>query len=446
MDNLTPFSALVIDAFTIAICLAIALRLARSALHPAWVFMGLHVYMVTFRVVQLYAGAYPMKATFTWPVTVNEVLRAAVSSDLGLLAMAVGWIGARAVLKRIRVAKPKVAVVSKSRLRIAAILALAIGVCGDLIIGRLEHTLRNTSWDTSGYLAATTCWPSWSVCLLHFLYGFPIPLLIVTGVVLAFVAIMTTGRFAVVISIIFLLLTWLSRRRNTKFPIALVPGCLLALALWLPMKPFTHMVYNGASVSDALNEALRQTYLEFGEKGAADLWYLDMSAAYMTLADVRGERYWGGTFLPLLVSPIPRIYWTEKPNIVQYLFDLQVPSRNTAKSGMSAGLVGEGYVNFGYPGVALYFFIAGFIYAFAYLRIEHSPEQSPARLLYIFFLAISPQVYRDGLVSAVWFPFVYGAPIAWTAVSHWIWPPRRRQITSRVPVRTLVEEPAEYVT
>ncbi len=446
MDNLTPASVLIIDAFTIAICVAIALRLARSALHPAWIFMGLHGYMVTFRVIQLYVGSYPMKSTFAWPVTVNEVLRAAVSSDLGLLAMAVGWIGARAVLKRIRVAKPKVAVVSKSRLRIAAILALAIGVCGDLIMGRIEHTLRNTSWDTSGYLAATTSWPAFSVCLLHFIYGFPVPLLIVTVVVLAFVAIMTSTRFAVIISVIFMLLTWLSRRRSKKFPLALVPGCLLALALWLPMKPFTHMVYQGVPVTDALNEALRQTYLEFSEKGAADLQYLDMSAACMTLSDVRGERYWGATFLPLLVSPIPHIYWPEKPNIFQYLFDLQVPSRNIVKLGMSAGLVGEGYANFGYPGVVLYFFIAGFIYAFAYLRVEHSPEQSPARLLYIFFLAVSPQVYRDGLISAVWFPFVYGAPIAWTAVSHWIWPPRRRQITSRVPVSTLVEEPAEYVT
>jgi hypothetical protein len=281
---------------------------------------------------------------------------------------------------------------------------------------------------------------------LHFLYGFPVPLIVVTAVVLVFVAIMISSRFAVVISLIFLIFVWFSRRRGGKVPLILVPGLLLVWLLWLPMKPFTHQIYAGAAVTDAMQEAIRETYLGFSsDGGAADQWYLDMIGATMTLADVRGEWYWGGTILPLFVSPIPRIYWPEKPNIAQYVFDLQIPSRQTAALGMTPGLVGEGYVDFGYAGVLLDFFIVGFAYALAYLRVEQTPHLSATRLLYLFYLAVSPQVYRDGLTSAVWFPFVFGAPIAWTAVSHWIWKPGRRRAKQLVPVTRTAEEHVEYV-
>jgi uncharacterized protein YhhL (DUF1145 family) len=426
VNNLPFVSALIIDAFAIAIGLVIALREGRSALHPAWMFIGLHLYIVTFRLVDLYTGSHPMKATFAWPVAVNEVIRAGVASDMALLAMAGGWIAARSVQKRWAGHRPEAAAVSKFRLNVAAAMAMAIGIFGSLTVGRLDHALKNTSWDTSGYIAATTTWPAWSACLLHFLYGFPVPLLILTAIALIFVAIMNVSRFAIIISMIFMTMTWLSRRRSRRFPFTLVVATFGAWLIWLPMKPFTKMVNEGARVTDALDDAVRYTYDEFGKaEGSVDQQFLDMVAATMTLSDIRDSWYWGGTILPLFVSPIPRVLWPEKPKINQYQWDIQVPTRNMVDLGMTAGLVGEGYVNFGYAGVVLFGFGIGFAYVWAYLRIAHSHYLSPSRLLYFFCLAAASQVYRDGLVSAVWFPFVYAAPIGWTAVSHWIWRPGR---------------------
>ncbi|MGA2737159.1 MAG: hypothetical protein ABSG65_06860 [Bryobacteraceae bacterium] len=444
MGNLTLFNALTIDIFAVAICLAIAAREARSPLHPAWMFLGLHAYIVTFRLFQLYTGSHPMKATFAWPVAVNEVLRAGAASDLGLLAMALGWIAARWIFKRQPPGRPEALAVSKIRVYIAAAVALGLGTVGALTVGRLEHTMKNTSWDTSGYFAATTSWPAWSVCLLHFIYGFPIPLLAVTAVVLVFVGLTNISRFAVVIPVIFLTLTWLSRRRTRRFPLTLVAGILVAWAIWLPMKPFTRMLRDGARVTDALNEAIRYTYTEIDkDEGSVDQQFLDMSAATMTLSDLRGTWFWGATIAPLFVSPVPRVLWPEKPKTNQYQWDLQVPARNMAELGMTAGLVAEGYVNFGYAGVALYCFGAGFAFAWAYLKVVHSYYLSPSRLLYFFCLASASQVYRDGLISAVWFPFVYAAPIGWTAVSHWIWKPGRRSAPQ--PARPTMGEAVEYV-
>jgi hypothetical protein len=444
MGDLTLFSALAIDAFTVAICFAIALREARSTLHPAWMFLGLHGYIVTFRLLQLYTGSSPMKATFAWPVALHEVIRAGVASDLGLLAMAVGWIVARVVLRRSRQAKPAPLEVARSRIYFAACLAMGIGVFGALTVGRLEHALKNTSWGTSGYLAATESWPAWSVCLLHFLYGFPALLLVVTATVLVFAGITNSTRFVVIIPMVFMTLIWLSRRRSRRFPLTLVAGAVMAWLIWLPMKPFAKMLNQGAGVEYATEEAIRHVYTGFArEEGSIDEQFLDMTAATMTLSDMRGGWYWGGTILPLFVSPVPRLLWQEKPKMNQYQWDLQVPSRNMASIGMTAGLVAEGYVNLGYAGVALYCFGVGFAFAWAYLRIEQSPQLSPSRLLYCFCLASAAQLYRDGLISAVWFPFVYAAPIGWTVVWHWVWKPGRRR--DKVLVRRPVEEIVEYV-
>jgi hypothetical protein len=443
MGDLTVFNALTIDAFTIAICFAIALKEARSTLHPAWMFLALHLYIVTFRLIQLYTGSYPMRATFAWPVALHEVIRAAVAADMGLLAMAVGWILARVVMRR-RPRKTEMVVVSKSRIWIAAGLAMGPGIIGALMLGRLQHGLKNTSWDTSGYMAATTTWAAWSACLLHFFYGFPLPLLILTAAALAFVALTNAARFGVVIAMIFLTLVWLSRRRKRTFPFTLIVGIVAAIAIWLPMKPFTKMLRDGAPVTEAANEAVRHTYAELDkDEGSLDQQFLDMSAAIMTLSDMRGTWYWGGTIYPLFVSPIPRVYWKEKPKLGQYEWDLQVPSRNMARLGMTAGLVAEGYVNFGYAGVVLYCFGVSFAFTWGYLRLAHSHYLSPSRLLYYFCLASAAQLYRDGLISGVWFPFVYAAPIGWTAVWHWIWKPGRPRV--KMPVRPRLEGTAEYV-
>ncbi len=440
MENLTLFGALSIDAFAIAVFIAIVFREARSALHPAWMFLALHVYIVSLRLLQLYMGSSPMAHTFVWPVAVNEVIRAGVASDMGLVSIGVGAIIGRAIYKRSSRARFRTrlsdAPVSRSRIMVAAWLAMGIGIFGILTVGRLEHGLKNTSWDTSGYVSATTSWPSWAMCLLIFVYGFRVPLLVLTAATLACVGIFSTGRFAVVIPIIFLTLMWLSRRRSRRIPLTLIAGIAVAWLLWLPMKPLTKLLHDGASFGDALADSVSYTYTQFEkDEGSIDSQFLDMCGATMTLADIHGSWYWGTTIVPLFYSPIPRLMWREKPRINEYQFELQVPSRNMADIGMTSGLVAEAYTNLGWAGVVLYCLAVGIVYALAYWRVAPSNYLSAGWLMYLFCLASLEQVYRDGLISAVWFTFVYAAPMGWTAVTHWIWKPGRlRRETSRLKI------------
>jgi hypothetical protein len=145
----------------------------------------------------------------------------------------------------------------------------------------------------------------------------------------------------------------------------------------------------------------------------------------MTLVDIHGSHFWGSTISPLLVSPVPREIWPAKPHLNQYQLDLDIPSRELAHTEMTAGLIGEAYANFGYFGVVAVPFLVSLCFSLAYGRLGGTSLLTPGAMLYLIYFATFMQFYRDGFVSALWFPFVHCGPIGWTAISHWIWPPKQ---------------------
>jgi hypothetical protein len=172
-ENISLTNALTLDCVTLLLCVGVASFIVRSVLHPACMFLGLHFYIVTLRLLSLANGAHPMRAIFEWPVAVSEVTHASFACDLGLIAMACGWFLAKHAADRfgkspLQIPKP----VSMRRMKVVAGICFAIGIAGLILTGRNELAL-NGSWRTSGYMSATSSWMSFSVLLLHYIYGFP---------------------------------------------------------------------------------------------------------------------------------------------------------------------------------------------------------------------------------------------------------------------------------
>jgi len=232
-------------------------------------------------------------------------------------------------------------------------------------------------------------------------------------------------RGIVIIPLVFLLFTWLARRKSRRLPLALIPAAVILWLIWLPMKPIIYSLQKGKSASEAVSEGIHFAFENFGkENGSAiDFQFLDMIGSTMTLVDIHGTHYWGSTIAPLFVAPVPRALWREKPYPNQYQLELDIPIRNMAALKMTAGLVGESYADFGYFGVIFVPFLVSIAFSSAYSRLAGTSLLSPGSLLYLICLSTFMQLYRDGLISAVTFPLVNCGPIAWTAISHWIWPP-----------------------
>jgi len=234
-------------------------------------FLGLHFYIVTMRLATLLMGGHPMKATFAWPVAIPEVVRAARACDCGLLAIAVAWIVVPRLKGRMKRSgePPSRERISGRRALVFALISLAVGVVGMAVAGRIEHGVRNTSWDTSGYMSATATWASWSACLLHYAFGFRKQLLVLTGCSLLAVGFTNPSRFGVVIPLVFLLLLAFARRRSKSIPLTIVPALIAIVLLWLPMKPLAQSLHDGMGIQEAASFALSVTTDNFASKKEA---------------------------------------------------------------------------------------------------------------------------------------------------------------------------------
>jgi len=364
-------------------------------------------------------------------------MRAALASDVALLAMASAWIlvrfwgNPRVVTPR----EPRI-LLSFPRVRACALLVILISMGTVAAIGPHNLVAASDSVEVGGPFTDFVGWAPWACVLLHYLYGFPIPLLGLTVITLVSTMLLSHFRGVVIIPLIFLLFTWLSRRKSGRLPLALAPAVIALWLVWLPMKPIIHSLQEGKSLAESFSYGIDIAFNNFGKDTGSgiDFQFLDMIGSTMTLVDIHGAHFWGSSIAPLIVSPVPRSVWPAKPRLNQYQEDLDIPSRNMAHLNMTAGLVGESYADFGYLGVIVVPFLVSLGFTLAYRRLSGTSLLTPGALLYLIYLSTFMQLYRDGLVSAIWFPFVHCAPIGWTAVSHWVWPPGkgRRRVTEEI--------------
>jgi oligosaccharide repeat unit polymerase len=100
--------------------------------------------------------------------------------------------------------------------------------------------------------------------------------------------------------------------------------------------------------------------------------------------------------LQIFTQPIPRVFWPGKPigPPIQLfsMFDYGYPI------GMTYSLPGEGWVQLGYLGVAIWCGLFGWLFGKAYNRFQTSLHGNPAVLAYLLFLPLSLTFFRDGFL------------------------------------------------
>lgn len=100
--------------------------------------------------------------------------------------------------------------------------------------------------------------------------------------------------------------------------------------------------------------------------------------------------------LQVLTEPVPRVLWPGKPIgppiRLFTLFDHGYPI------GMTYSLPGEGWMQFGYPGVAIWCSLFGWFYGWVYSRFQQSRQSTLGTMVFLLFLPLSLQFFRDGLL------------------------------------------------
>ncbi len=433
--------ALLIDVLTVSGCIVLLLRYGRlSHAHPGTIYLFFHLYTFTFRLLGLLFGAETLFSEFQGfiePITLGEIVHAALLGDVALAVMTVAWIKASADdLKKIR-RSPASLFEGKPNLSLpyiwtVVVVAFPLGVVGLLVFANvpglttIKDALEPGEWQTSSYFFITQVWAGLALLALIYWYGFRWWLVLPMSLYLLIMAYQGYHRFRVLIPVLLLIQIYLDRRK-LKWPPLYVSAVLVALLLiYFPLKSIGRMAQEGESVNEIVMTSTETVNTALAVK-APDQQFLDQFACALSLMDDAGPFYYGKTYLALVTLPVPHQWWPDKPGLADYLKEISKPWRPMSDMGMIVTFLGESYINFGYAGIVLIPALLAYVLGRVYFRAYRSNYFTVARLAYLLIACNLIQVYRDGLVSLVVFTWVNMMPLMIIILLHYVMPSRRKK-------------------
>jgi hypothetical protein len=409
-----------------------------SAMHPGFVYLVFHVLVFTFRIYAVIAGAATLFTNWrgSVPVSDAEMAWAANLADIALVAMTAAWIKVawddqckQSASDRPVEADANQAMLSKKVIWVVAALAAPIGVMALLSFGYTPtlgaYKFDMGAWNSSSLSFSAQSWTGLALLSLIYYYGFRKLFVVPMCAYLLVMAVQGYDRFRVMVPLIYLLFVWLSRERRKWPPLWLAGTAVAVSLLFFPMKTIGSMVQKGEPVSDVAEVTLNIiSDATSGQSG--DQVVMDEFASTVTLVDDSGRYYYGSLYYPLLVMPVPRQWWPDKPALNRYQYELSTQSRPMARAGMVATLHGESYANLGVLGIIIVGYISAYYlgrYYFAALRRNYL---SVYRFMYVMVACNFIQIFRDGLMSLVIFTVVNMTPLVAIGILSYV-SSRRKQ-------------------
>jgi hypothetical protein len=430
---MTYDSVLVVDLATLVTCVALLWRYAKlSHAHPATIYFVFHLFVVTARVAALIGGAPTLftydSETTRWPswiapVTEEEIVRAVLMADFVLGIMTAAWIWASSRKHHEDPRKPtRFTPLRPLLVWIVVTIAFPMGVLAVALFSSLPG--RNVgldlgAWNTSSYPLIVQSWAGLSILALMYLYGFKPYLIVPMAIYLLIMVYQGFHRFRVLIPVILMIQIYLSRTGRTWPPRKMIAILLTVGALFFSLKKIGRMAQQGQSF-DEIATLAKDAMLEAATGAAGDQQLLDQFASALSLVDQGEDYFYGQPYLALLVLPIPRQFWPEKPSVADYQRDFSRRWRPMHETGMIVTFIGEFYAQLGLVSVV----VCSFLFAYVLGRLYHSsalrPYYSLERFYYLLVACNLIQIYRDGLVSLVIFIVVNMSPLFVVAVTHLI--------------------------
>lgn len=250
------------------------------------------------------------------------------------------------------------------------------------------------------------------------------------------------GRFSFALLAIAVGLAFLAQRRLSKPTLRMMLGAALVGALFMSVGTDRLLIRRAlGQVSDVelatTSQDENREWSDNSSLNGPDFANYEFLSYVVNVVPEQSHTYTYFTqYLTLLIKPIPRMIWPDKPD--RDLITMINLNDYGNFFGLTVSLVGDGWMSLGLPGVAITMAIAAAICAGVYGRLFRGPV-SPFRLIgTCIFLALSPQWFRDGGYSVVEFLCAHLAPVAlwWLVWRIMIAAPKTRpaMATARVAI------------
>lgn len=415
-----------IDVSIWLLCLFLMLRWGNlSLLHPAALYFFFHAYTFTFRLFQLANGAPTLFEGWGGqfvPVTRAEIQRASWVALAGLIIMTLVWLylSNKVNLSTSRANRVRYRPFSRRILWMVCSITLPVGLIALIVLRGsilvMGSTVSLGDWSDSSYLISIYQWFGISLLALIFYYGFRHILILFLLFYLVIALLTFPARMMFIIPGLFVMFTYLRRNHIRWLNWRLVIPIVIISLLFVSGKEFGPLLRQGdwTEVWDLLTGRLVQ--MQVGEH--ADAMFMDQMAVALSQVDERGQFYYGGTYANLLLLPIPRPLWPDKPGQADWQKELQTSGRPTGDMGAIVTVFGEVYANFGYIGIILYSIILAVLLYALYVWMSRAPYYSLVNFWSLCIYAILIQIFRDGLHSFVTYQVTIFMPLTFITLLH----------------------------
>lgn len=419
--------AVMVDLFVLVICSVILLyHRGLRASHPAVMYLGFHTLVISLRAVAINSGASTFFSDTPGMdgVQPGEIARAVLIADIALISATVGWTlagkrsarGAESTHTHRHVSSYSEWVPDLrfrpfrlSYIHIVSAVAMPLGLLALAKYGSLPgYSATNSS--ASSYLTVAAAWPGLILLALIYFHGFRPALIIPMSAYLVFTSIQGYDRFRLIIPLLLLCLIYLDRHGRRWPGKAMLMFLSAALLMFFPLKAIGLGIQHGegfptisAQATSSIQDALTGR--------SKDQAVLDELAITISGTDESNEVLWGRPYLNVLVLPIPREWWPEKPGLADYLRVISRPNRPLAQIGGVTTLPGDLYLNFRIPGLILVMFLLARLSGRLYREAYRRPYLSVARFGFLLLVCNLIQIYRDGLMSLPVFLLVNMMPL-----------------------------------
>ncbi len=413
MKELLPY--IFIDVGSVLFCICLLWR-TFTLWHPFSIYIFFHVYSFTYRAYQLWNGALPMYAENPAAdiIKSDEIIKGLLIADLAIIAFALGsYIAQKVYFKN--VSRP----VGRTNINKTIILLVCL-VClppGIFVLLQAKTGMTSQFFSQSSLYQVLALWPISCLYILVFTYGWRWWTSLSVFLYLSLVALQGYHRTMLILPIIFFIVLFLLKTRRRWLGVGMLLPMLFLFII------FGRLKYIGRAFQNKdYSEMMFQVSQSFkpsvvgDEQGSEQ--FLDQYCGFISMTDTAQKVGYGSNYLAILVLPIPRDIWSNKPGQADHIAEVSTPTRQYDREGRIITYIGEAYYNFRYLGV---FFIAGFFGYFLTrwcLGSVIGPYRRLGVVAYALFFTTLVQFYRDGASAIVIFGIAQQIPFITIVVLH----------------------------
>jgi hypothetical protein len=385
-----------------------------NMLNSCLIYLFFHVFFVTFKGIQIFFLGTKIISNkwYATYITLEEIDKAIFIADISLIAFFIGFNfftskfknNGNQLLKKyseIKEAHPK-------RINYYLIAIFIIGLIGiatyrsiaDRDIDEADYSTFSNMMTGLGIIS--------SIVLLYE-KGFKKYYLIYFGLLIVFYSLQGENRFRVILALLFVLMYYLKTINLKMPPFKYYILGFVFILFSFPLKEVGKAYQETGKIN--FSEVIQDSFDEFTEGESGDMSFIEQSAGMIGAIDIKDEIFYGKTYESIFFFFIPRSLWPEKPILNQWQHDISITGRDFGEMGQISLISGEAYANFRYIGVFLISFLVGRWYSFLYNSYSNLPAKHKGFLLLLLFNMVLFQVWRDGMISLILFPFLNYLPI-----------------------------------